>query len=372
MTPNRRGSTQRGSALLVVLVFAAIIGIMLYRELPVVKFEAERQKEQLLMDRGNEYKRAIQLYVRKLQNFPPSIDALENTNRMRFLRARYVDPYTGKDDWRLLHAGPGGVITDSKIKQNASSLAGAPGSTGSSAATLGTGSSVTNPFANSFDGANPNGTPGATANSFAGRPPIISANGGGTPTANSDPLANLQAGGSGLPPDPNPANPQANLPPSALAAPGTNASNGDQQNPMQNLLNNQNNPAPVSQNATIQNSQQNPSGAANATTGLGTMNGTTMGAGIAGVASKSPGMTIKVFNDQSDRSLWEFVYDMQKEAMANAPGGTNPLNPAGGTNNSNSTNTGTTGGTGSGSGFPGSGTAGTSSQSNVFQNNPSN
>jgi hypothetical protein len=34
---------------------------------------------------------------------------------MRFLRHKYKDPFTGKDDWRLLHVGPGGVLLDSKV-----------------------------------------------------------------------------------------------------------------------------------------------------------------------------------------------------------------------------------------------------------------
>src|SRR6185503_11937250 len=38
------------------------------------------------------------------------------TNRMRFLRHKFEDPLTGKDDWRILHAGPGGMIIDSKVK----------------------------------------------------------------------------------------------------------------------------------------------------------------------------------------------------------------------------------------------------------------
>src|ERR1700760_2879774 len=108
-------SRERGSALLIVFVFAAIIAIMLYREMPVAAFEARRQKEELLIDRGNEYKHAIKLYVRKVGQFPASIDALENTNRMRFLRYKFEDPMTGKNDWRLLHAGPNGIILDSKV-----------------------------------------------------------------------------------------------------------------------------------------------------------------------------------------------------------------------------------------------------------------
>ncbi len=395
---HRRRTSQRGSALLIVLVFAAVIAIMLYRELPVATFEAQRQKEELLIDRGNEYKRAIQLYVRKIQNFPPSIDALENTNRMRFLRGRFVDPFTGKADWRLLHAGPGGMITDSKVKKTGTGLPGAPGSSpSSSASTLGAASSVTNPFANSFDGTNPNpnGTPGAAGNTFPQRPPAISAsgNGSGNP-GNDDLLAAVQQVGQldpqlaasmqnqagaqtpqdpsatpypGYPAPPNSTNPMASASGSFPATPpgrfrGANpignsypagqfggtgfSANGappDPQTQMQNLLNVQN-PAPTTNNNNSFNTSSSfgPNPSTNNTTGspnqLGTMNPSTMGGGIAGVASKSAGRTIKIVNDQTDRSLWEFVYDMQKEALANAPGGgnNNGQQQAPGSNNSGS------------------------------------
>ena len=48
-------SGERGSALLIVFVFAAAVAIMLYMEMPVAVFEAQREKEQLLIDLGNEY-----------------------------------------------------------------------------------------------------------------------------------------------------------------------------------------------------------------------------------------------------------------------------------------------------------------------------
>src|SRR4051812_38101530 len=104
---------ESGFALLLIFSMAAIVGIMLYMEVPRVAFEAQRDKEQLLIDRGQEYQRAIALFVRKYNRFPASIEELENTNRERYLRRRFVDPMTGKADWRILHAGPNGVITDS-------------------------------------------------------------------------------------------------------------------------------------------------------------------------------------------------------------------------------------------------------------------
>jgi hypothetical protein len=106
---------ERGFALLLVFVLAAAIAITLYSELPRVAFEAQRTKEELLISRGEQYSRAIQLYVRKTKAYPPTIEALEGTNQVRFLRKRYDDPMTGKSEWRLVHVGPGGVFLDSLV-----------------------------------------------------------------------------------------------------------------------------------------------------------------------------------------------------------------------------------------------------------------
>jgi hypothetical protein len=57
------------------------------------------------MHRGRQYIRAIQLYVRKFHKYPPNVDALVDTEGIRFLRKRYVDPITGKDDWQPIFFG---------------------------------------------------------------------------------------------------------------------------------------------------------------------------------------------------------------------------------------------------------------------------
>jgi membrane peptidoglycan carboxypeptidase len=46
------------------------------------------------------------------------------------------------------------------------------------------------------------------------------------------------------------------------------------------------------------------------------------GGGLAGVASKAQGQTIKVVNDQLDYALWEFYYDPSKDVKQVTPGGT--------------------------------------------------
>ncbi len=118
-----RRKPESGFAMLMVFVLAAAIAITLYMEMPRVVFESERAKEQILVDRGTQYKRAIQLYVRynmihsRVAKYPTKIDDLESTNNMRFLRHRYKDPLTGKDEWRLIHIGPTGQLTDSLIQK---------------------------------------------------------------------------------------------------------------------------------------------------------------------------------------------------------------------------------------------------------------
>ncbi len=89
---------------------------MLYVQMPRVAFESERDKEQLLISRGEQFKRAIYLYVLANKRYPGRIEDLENTNDKRYLRKRYIDPYTGKNEWRLVHTN-GMTLTDSLVQK---------------------------------------------------------------------------------------------------------------------------------------------------------------------------------------------------------------------------------------------------------------
>ncbi len=93
-------------------------------------FESERDKEQLLIDRGEQYKRAIQLYVIAVKKYPQKIEDLENTNEKRYLRQRYIDPMTGKDEWRLIHVNAAGMLTDSLVQKPPDANGNAPGTAG--------------------------------------------------------------------------------------------------------------------------------------------------------------------------------------------------------------------------------------------------
>src|SRR5580704_11949584 len=119
---------ERGFALLVIFLIAAAVAFTMYQELPRAAFESARDKEQILMDRGNQYRRAIQVYYAENKRYPAELKDLESTGNKRYLRRRYIDPMTGKDEWRLVHTN-GSFLTDSLVQKppapNASS--GLPG-----------------------------------------------------------------------------------------------------------------------------------------------------------------------------------------------------------------------------------------------------
>jgi type II secretory pathway pseudopilin PulG len=97
--------SEEGFILLMVLFLAVLLIIALAVAAPRVAISIQRDKEIELVHRGEQYKRAIKLYYKRFGAYPTSIDQLLNTNNVRFLRKRYKDPITGKDDWRLIYLG---------------------------------------------------------------------------------------------------------------------------------------------------------------------------------------------------------------------------------------------------------------------------
>lgn len=110
-----RRSAERGFILLLVFALAAGVAISLYLEMPRVAFQHQRNKEAMLIDRGEQYKRALELYVKNYNKFPQTIDELEKPDNVRLLRRRYKDPMTGKDEWRLIHIDNSGQYIDSLV-----------------------------------------------------------------------------------------------------------------------------------------------------------------------------------------------------------------------------------------------------------------
>lgn len=99
--PRRRKEHSEDGYVLVAVVFMMLILVLsLSVAVPKVREDIQRDRDEETMQRGKQYIRAIQLYYRKFHAYPPSIDALVKTNDVRFLRKQYIDPTTGKDDWK--------------------------------------------------------------------------------------------------------------------------------------------------------------------------------------------------------------------------------------------------------------------------------
>lgn len=93
--------------MLAVVVMTALVLIAISVAAPMIARDLRRDKEVESEHRAQQYVRAIRLYQRKFGagHYPPSIEALENSNNVRFLRKQYIDPLTGKSDWRIIHQG---------------------------------------------------------------------------------------------------------------------------------------------------------------------------------------------------------------------------------------------------------------------------
>ena len=99
------GPAEEGYILIWVMFLLVIFTLALSVAAPAIGKEIERDRERETMERGKQYIRRIQLYYRKFHAYPPNVDALVKTNEIRFLRKKYIDPMTGKEDWKPILFG---------------------------------------------------------------------------------------------------------------------------------------------------------------------------------------------------------------------------------------------------------------------------
>jgi type II secretory pathway pseudopilin PulG len=100
-----RKRREQGYVLIAILFMVTLMVIGLAAVLPAVRTQIKRDREEELIRRGKQYQRAIQLYYRRFGRYPATLEQLENTNNIRFLRRKYVDPVTGKNEWKLIRFG---------------------------------------------------------------------------------------------------------------------------------------------------------------------------------------------------------------------------------------------------------------------------
>ncbi len=255
-------SGEQGFVLVGLIVAIFLILLVLSIAAPKVARGLRRDREVESEHRAQQYTRAIRVYYQKLGHYPGSIEQLEKTNNIRFLRQRYVDPLTGKADWRLIHQGEakttvkglfgqplGGLATSGLGSAAGNASAGGIGSTVGSSGSFSAGSSGTagSSGASGFGG-------GSGTSGFGGSSQGTSGFGGSSGSSSSGP------GGFG----------------SSTVGSTTSGSLG-----------------------------------AGVSNGFGSTGGPIMGIG-----SSATGDAILVVNEQTTYPTWEFLYDPRIEALS--------------------------------------------------------
>ena len=117
--PRQPIRNQRGYAYMLVMFLLALLIVSTMSAVPNVLIEGRREREEEMIWRGNQYKRAIRLYVSHRTNashrLPTSLEDLtKGKPGVHFLRQAYKDPMNKKDgSWRLIYVGPSGQLIGS-------------------------------------------------------------------------------------------------------------------------------------------------------------------------------------------------------------------------------------------------------------------
>jgi type II secretory pathway pseudopilin PulG len=257
--------------------------------LPSITTQIRRDREQELIHRGAQYARAIKRYYKKFGNYPVTLDQLNSTNNVRFLRKRYKDPITGQD-FRLLHYGDVQLSLGQGGFQ-ANVLGGAQAGSGLNAPQA----QSSSPFSSLF-GSSPQGsqssTPFASPSASASQSPSSTS----SPFAPGAPPASAGQQGPGA---------AAMAPAAASGAPSAGAG-ATPQDTSQGAAPAQN---PQGSSSGTSSSPGSTGTGASASGGAQTQTQTFGGGGIIGVASTSPKKSFHVFNNKDHYKDWAFVYD---------------------------------------------------------------
>ena len=264
--------------LVVVIFMMAILILSLSIAVPRVRESIQRDREEETMQRGKQYIRAVQLYYRKFNAYPPNVDALVKTSNIRFLRKKYVDPTTGKDEWKAI------MYCQNKTPQ-AMGFFGQPLAGAGCGASAGIGPAGGNAGINGPSAGIGGTNPSAGGGIFSNNPSSPTNSGAGT--------AGAQSGAGGTDANGNP------LSGTGTSGTGTTSSTG---------------PAFGSSN--------NPTG-----------NGQTFGGGgIIGFSPQSPKQSLIVYKKKNHYNEWEFLYSPLMDQQTMAGGNTGIVGqPASGT-----------------------------------------
>ena len=102
----RRAGSRRsdsGYMLLFLMLAVAVLTITMLGVAHNYRRSILRDREVEMIHRGEQYERAVRRYYKKNGSYPVSIEQLEDTNKIRYLRKRYKDPMTPDGTWQIVH-----------------------------------------------------------------------------------------------------------------------------------------------------------------------------------------------------------------------------------------------------------------------------
>lgn len=109
---------QKGYTLLILLFAVAVLSIGLIVAVPVWQTQIQREKEEELIFRGNQYVEAIRLYqLKKPGTYPSTLDELIEEKCIRRL---YKDPMTSSGEWNIILPYQRGAITQPRQPRRSS------------------------------------------------------------------------------------------------------------------------------------------------------------------------------------------------------------------------------------------------------------
>ncbi|MFZ0913748.1 MAG: hypothetical protein WAN09_10705 [Candidatus Korobacteraceae bacterium] len=261
----RRRQREGGYLLLAILLMMALMIIAATVEAPRLVQQMKRDREEEMVHRGTEYARAIKKFYKKFGRYPTSLEQLDNTNQIRFLRRRYKDPLTKDGKWTLLHYGDIQALANPNAPGTPAAALGSPGATpGGAALTNGPGSDGSGAPWPTMPVVSPQYIPGPESEGSGGTF-------GGSPPQSPQYMPGPDSEGSGGTFGGKSAQPGSGLGTSPLAnsaspgAPGSSSSAGG--------------------------------------------NETFGGGAIVGVASLSKDPTIRIYNKKKKYNEWQFIYD---------------------------------------------------------------
>jgi type II secretory pathway pseudopilin PulG len=370
LEPNSRPGTTRqeeGFLLLGVLFMVLLITIALAIAAPKMAESIRRDKEVETVHRGLQYARAIQIYYNKFGRYPNTIDQLVKSNDQRFLRRRYLNPMTGKDDWRIIHVGENKVPAMGLFGQTV----GQTGGISPTGATNGTNSSgiggSSSPFGGS--GSSLGGSSGSSGLSFGNNGSSSGSSGSAFGSSGSS-----FGSGSSTSPFSNNGSSSSSTTGGTDAGSGTDSGSGSgfgSSGGIGGTTTTGANGTTTGGNGTTNNigGVQTTGGSNSAFGSPGVSVG---GAPIIGVGLLDKKTSIKIYKKQTHYNQWEFVYDPNQMTVTassgvidgsgtstGANGGTSGgFSPGNGTGTGTGSNSGSGFGSSNGSGFGGSGGSG--------------